>query len=93
MYCGMNDETIVAYYAKSLYGHDAGSIYVILRCDGQYVYLADGNNKLCTKPKKKKLKHVQLIKKKDETVASLLENGQLPTDVQIKYAIKRYKLG
>lgn len=49
--------------AKSLCGHDEGKLYVILRMDETYVYLADGKLRGLEHPKKKKKKHIQIIKR------------------------------
>ena len=48
--------------AKSKAGHDKGQIFVIVDCDEEYVFLADGKIRPICRPKKKKRKHVQLIK-------------------------------
>lgn len=47
--------------AKSKAGHDKGKIYLIIRQDEAYVYLADGSAKTFADPKKKRKKHVQII--------------------------------
>ena len=47
--------------ARSLAGHDAGLIYVIIGSDSAYVYLADGRLRTVDHPKKKKKKHVQPV--------------------------------
>lgn len=47
--------------AKSKAGHDKEHIYVICDVDEKYVYLADGNIRTLSNPKKKKIKHVQVI--------------------------------
>ena len=52
--------------AKSKAGHDKGHLYVITDVDETYVYLVDGKTKSIQKPKKKKLKHIQVIYKKYE---------------------------
>ena len=52
--------------AKSLAGHDKDKVYVIVGLDEQYTYLADGERKTLQSPKKKKKKHVQLIREKHE---------------------------
>lgn len=49
--------------ALSLAGHDKGHYYVILREEGDFVYVADGILKLCEQPKKKNCRHIQRIKK------------------------------
>ena len=47
--------------AKSKAGHDKGQVYVIYDVDQTYVYLVDGNKRTMERPKKKKIKHVQMI--------------------------------
>ena len=50
--------------AKSLAGHDEGSVYIIVETDQRYVYLVDGKIRTLDRPKRKRKKHVQLISKK-----------------------------
>jgi len=45
--------------ALSLAGHDKGHYYVILREEGDFVYVADGILKLCEQPKKKNCRHIE----------------------------------
>jgi len=52
--------------AKSKAGHDKDKIYVIIDADPAYVYLADGKIRTVMKPKKKKRKHIQIIKKETD---------------------------
>lgn len=47
--------------ARSMAGHDAGRIYVIMDVDDAYVYLVDGKGRTLDRPKKKKKRHVQII--------------------------------
>ena len=47
--------------AKSKAGHDKEHIYVICDVDETHVYLVDGNIRTLSNPKKKKIKHVQVI--------------------------------
>lgn len=80
---------MIGMFAISLAGHDKNQIYVIIKEEGEYVYLADGNLKPLEKPKKKKKKHIQLIKKDmDEVLLKKLRNGQIIYNEEIKYAIK-----
>lgn len=41
-------------FARSLAGHDKGKLFVIVRVEEPYVYLADGKNRLLEQPKKEK---------------------------------------
>ena len=50
--------------AKSLAGHDEGKIYVIINIEENHVLLVDGTIRTLDRPKKKKKKHVQLIRQK-----------------------------
>ena len=66
---------IKGYFASSKAGHDKGTVYMILESDDVYVYLSDGKLRPTDKLKKKKLKHVQLIKQKDSDLQSLFDEN------------------
>ena len=53
----------------SIAGRDKGNLFLVLKRDGDFVYLADGNLRRAENPKKKKLKHVN----KTNTRLELLE--------------------
>ena len=48
---------------KSLKGHDEGSVYIVIRTDGDYAFVCDGKNKLLGNPKRKNFKHLECIGK------------------------------
>ena len=50
---------MVGMFAISLAGHDKGQMYVIIKEDGEYFYLSDGNIRPLDKLKKKKKKHMK----------------------------------
>ena len=76
-------------FAVSLAGHDKGKMYVIIREDNEYVYLADGDKKPVENPKKKKKKHVQPVKTGlDKILVNKLQNAKVIYNEEIKYAIK-----
>ena len=68
--------------AKSKAGHDKNQVYVIYDLDQTYVYLVDGKNRTLERPKKKKIKHVQIICEQ--------ENLQGIDDVGIKRRLKLF---
>lgn len=76
-------------FAVSRAGHDKGRLYVIIKEEADCVYLCDGRLKTVEKPKKKLLKHIQIINRtvEQELLASLA-NGEKVQNEQIKYAIK-----
>lgn len=79
------------YFAVSKAGHDCNEIYVIINFDSEYAYLADGRLKTVDRPKKKKLKHIQIIKYIDQDIESKLGQNKLLINEDIKRAIKLYK--
>jgi ribosomal protein L14E/L6E/L27E len=84
------------YFARSLAGHDKGKLYIIIEGTKEtgtddFVYLTDGKTKTLDKPKKKKVKHIQVIHTLDESLKKLFESGQPIRDENIKYAIKEYE--
>lgn len=77
--------------AVSKAGHDKGKLYVVLKADPQFVYLADGKNRSVDRPKKKKRKHIQINYYIPGILKQTLEAKQKLEDEQIKKAIKEYK--
>ncbi len=77
---------MVGILAMSKAGHDKGTLYVIIREEGEYVYLADGRIRTADRPKKKNKKHVQMIKQKKITEP---ESGF--DDLKIRKIIKEYQ--
>ncbi len=43
---------------KSMAGHDSGSFYVIMKCEGDFAYIANGRNRKVENPKKKNPLHL-----------------------------------
>lgn len=84
----MNDN-IIGYFASSLAGHDKATVYIIMKEDGDNVYLADGRLKTVDNLKKKKKRHIQIIKKQDAVIKSKITNNKTVTNEDIKYAIKQ----
>ena len=75
-------------FAVSLAGHDKGRLYFIVGEEEDFAYLADGKTRGIQNPKKKRKKHLQIIKTKDETLAKKLMDGKTIYNEEIKFAIK-----
>lgn len=83
---------MIGWMAASLAGHDKQKIYIIIEETEDAVVLADGEIRPLSKPKKKKKKHIQVIKKSMDTdLTDRLKNGIPCRDEEIKRAIKLYK--
>ena len=52
----------------SIMGHDRGEYYLVIDCDKDFIYVADGRLKTLDKPKKKNIKHVSRLGKSDEFI-------------------------
>lgn len=70
--------------AISKSGHDKGHLYVIIKEESDFVFVADGVLKTVDHPKRKNKKHIQIIKQIPEEVETFL-------DLEVKRAIKLYK--
>lgn len=46
---------------KSIAGHDAGRLYIVIAVENNFCFVADGRGRLIDKPKKKKVKHLAYI--------------------------------
>lgn len=76
-------------FAISKAGHDQGQMYVILKEEGDRVLLSDGRLKPVSSPKRKKKKHIQIVKTGlNEALTEKLINQQPVSNEEIKYAIK-----
>ena len=56
--------------AHSKAGHDAKTLYLVCRTEGDFVYLCDGRLRKFDSPKKKNKKHIQIIHKIPEALAN-----------------------
>lgn len=70
---------------RSKAGRDNGTDYVVIRTDGNYVYVADGAVRRLENPKKKKLRHVEGSYNVSEEIAERLREGSLEN-----YMIRRF---
>jgi ribosomal protein L14E/L6E/L27E len=74
-------------FAVSRAGHDLGKYYVIFQMDSEYVYLVDGRIRTISRPKKKKMKHVDSLELLDPVLAAKVCDRTVKNE-EIKRAIK-----
>ena len=76
-------------FSKS--GRDAGKCFMIYDIiDEDYVYLVDGNLRKLSKPKKKKIKHIELKKARMEQIRDKILSGKKVFDSEVYSAIENY---
>jgi len=69
-------------------GRDAGRAFVITRViDDLYVEICDGDLRRVEKPKKKKIKHLNMTDKIAEGLAEKLKNGDRITNAEVRKAL------
>ena len=83
---------MTGFLASSKAGHDKDKIYVIVKEDTEYVWLADGKIKTLEKPKKKRKKHIQVIKYYNSAeIRNALSEEKKVSDLEIMMVLKAYK--
>lgn len=58
---------------RSVKGHDADEVFVVVRCDERFVYIADGKTRKLAAPKKKNKKHIVVAKEKIYDLSALTD--------------------
>lgn len=76
--------------ATSKAGHDKGQVFVVIKEENDFLYLANGTTKTVSKPKKKKKIHLQIIKKIPSSVLIELKDLEKLDDLSIKRILKVY---
>ncbi len=74
----------------SVSGRDKGDLFVVLRCEEDFLYLANGKARKVEKPKKKKLRHISAIGMELENLKNKLKSGEMPTNAEIRKSLKEY---
>lgn len=81
----MQNNDLIGKVVLSKAGRDEGHLYVIIRAiEEPYVLLVNGNTKTIERPKKKKLKHLSIIKDIDDEIKLAIVNNDKSTDLRIK---------
>lgn len=72
-------------------GRDIGKRFIVLKIDGEYAYLSDGDLRKVDKPKKKKIKHIQKTNSAALFVKEKTANGELIENFEIRRALSEFK--
>ncbi len=84
--------SMIGMLVSSLAGHDKGKVSLVVRQEGERVYLADGRLRLFGRPKCKNQKHVQSVGwgvPKEEL--QLLEQNPAAADAAIRKWIRQFE--
>ncbi len=75
---------------KSKAGRDKGDLFIVIRKDSEFVYIANGNLRKVDRPKKKKLKHLEDTGYVSEFVKNRLETLGKVTNQELRNALAEY---
>lgn len=76
-------------YAKN--GRDKAKPFIIVNLEDDYLYLVDGNLRKLEKPKKKKIKHVQIVNQVDCNIKKKLDENLYILNSDIRKALEPYR--
>lgn len=86
----MDPEYVVGQLVFSKSGHDKGGLFVIMKIEGEYLYLADGKVRALEKPKKKKIKHVQKVNYVAREIKEKIQEESYVNNADLRRAISTY---
>lgn len=73
----MTDNELIGKMVYSKSGRDEGRYFLIVGIINEdYVYISDGDLRPVERPKKKKVKHLNISNKKDDNIAELIRIGE-----------------
>ena len=72
-------------------GHDRGDLFLILREEGDFVWLVDGRHRKIETPKKKRRKHVVSAGLWTHPVAGRMKDGEPVLDSEIRRALAAFR--
>ena len=77
------------FIVRTNFGHDKNEVFAIIAVDNNFIYLANGKNRSIEKPKKKNIKHIEVLGKSEER-SELLNSSKLNNSHIIKI-LKDYR--
>ncbi len=83
-------EYAVGQVVYSRCGHDKGKVFVVTAVEDEYLYLVDGKSRTVEKPKRKKIKHVQVTGYSDAEIKDKIENGEYILNADFMKALKKF---
>ena len=76
---------------QSLAGHDTGGVFLVLRTEGEFAFVADGKNRKCAKPKRKKMKHLAFTAESESPVAQRIAQSESVADSEVRKALAPWR--
>ena len=83
-------ENLNGLVVKSRAGRDNGKLFLVIKTEGNFVYVADGDTRKTDNPKKKKLKHIQKTNYYAEDIRKKLISGEIVENFELRKALAEY---
>ena len=76
---------------RSAAGHDRDQLFLVLRTEGDFVWLVDGKSRKLEAPKKKRRKHVVSAGVWTHPVAGRMKDGEPVLDSEVRRALAAFR--
>jgi len=86
----MDEGMQVSDIVSSAAGRDKGGLFVIMRLEGLFAYIADGKLRRSENPKKKSLKHLKRVAAGAEPIAGKLLREGKATNSEIRRMLSQH---
>ena len=83
-------EVKIGTVVRSKAGRDKGDLFIVLRTENNYAYIANGILRKVERPKKKKLMHLQPTNFVSPLIAELFEASEEVENFQVRKALAEY---
>ena len=83
-------EATAGMVVRSKAGRDKGDLFIVLRTEDNYAYIANGNLRKVERPKKKKLMHLQLSSHVSSLIKDKLEAAKEVENFEVRKALAEY---
>ncbi|KAB2951395.1 RNA-binding protein [Heliorestis acidaminivorans] len=83
-------EVVPGQLVRSISGRDVNRYFLVLKAlDQKHLLITDGLYRKVEKPKKKKLKHIEVIDSVAKDIGEMLQKGKTPTNAQAASAVQQ----
>ncbi len=83
-------DNLIGIIVRSKAGRDKGDLFVVLKTEGEFAFIANGELRKVDRPKKKKLKHLQKTGYVSEFIRNKLETMGKVTNSELRKALAEY---
>lgn len=85
-------DSVIGRFARSKAGRDKDRLFIITGIvDEAHVQVADGEIRRVERPKKKKLRHLEILEQTSAEVAGILANRRRLLDADLRRVIRAYE--